>query len=150
MSTGVPKERGKRIMSRLSKTDCVSPIAGFFYFRRRTDAMKINRDHLVLTVEGELCAGTEAVARSLAKKLRIPCHTDEILEERVPVGLRCINGSLMSIVVVEKLDYKTVSVPMIPFHVILVALSICRQSHSFKTCLHIFNVIIIQFLCFLV
>lgn len=43
--------------------------------------MKINRDHLVLTVEGELCAGTEAVARSLAKKLRIPCHTDEILEE---------------------------------------------------------------------
>ncbi len=43
--------------------------------------MKINRDHLVLTVEGELCAGTEAVARSLAKRLRIPCHTDEILEE---------------------------------------------------------------------
>ena len=43
--------------------------------------MKVNRDHLVLTVEGELCAGTEAVAQSLAKKLRIPCRTDEILEE---------------------------------------------------------------------
>ncbi|MBR6952049.1 MAG: cytidylate kinase-like family protein [Oscillospiraceae bacterium] len=43
--------------------------------------MKISRDHLVITVEGELCAGTEAVARSLAKRLRIPCHTERILEE---------------------------------------------------------------------
>ncbi|MBR5381445.1 MAG: cytidylate kinase-like family protein [Oscillospiraceae bacterium] len=42
--------------------------------------MKINRDRLVLSVEGDLCAGSEALAKELAKELRIPCLCGEILE----------------------------------------------------------------------
>ena len=43
--------------------------------------MKIDRDKLVISVEGELCAGSEALAEALALALRVPCRRGEILEE---------------------------------------------------------------------
>ena len=42
--------------------------------------MKIDRDKLVISVEGDLCAGSESLAESLAKALHIPCRRGEILE----------------------------------------------------------------------
>ena len=41
--------------------------------------MKINKDRLVLSVESELCAGGDAVAEAVAKKLGLRCRTREIL-----------------------------------------------------------------------
>ena len=43
--------------------------------------MKIDRDKLVISVEGELCAGTEDIGEALAKQLGIRCRSDEILME---------------------------------------------------------------------
>ena len=83
-----------RLSERSSAQRTASPAAGFFHsFTKGGKTLNIDKDHLVLTVEGELCAKTETVARSLAKRLRIPCHTDGILEEAQRIS--GISGKLL-------------------------------------------------------
>ncbi len=55
--------------------------------------MKIDRNRLVITVESELCAGGEEVARVLAQKLRLRCFSGEITGEAS--ALSGISGKLL-------------------------------------------------------
>jgi len=42
--------------------------------------MKLDKEKLAITVEGELCAGGEEVAKALAKLLKLKCFSTEITE----------------------------------------------------------------------
>ena len=54
--------------------------------------MKINKNNMIITIDTELCANGEKIARELADMLHLPCYGEEILEKAaelsgIPAGL---------------------------------------------------------------
>ena len=43
--------------------------------------MKINRDNMIITIDTELCANGEKIAKELADLLHLPCYGEEILDK---------------------------------------------------------------------
>ncbi len=43
--------------------------------------MKINKDNMIITIDTELCANGERIAKELADMLHIPCYGEEILDK---------------------------------------------------------------------
>ena len=42
--------------------------------------MKINPDNMIITIDTELCANGEKIAKELADMLHLPCYGEEILD----------------------------------------------------------------------
>ena len=43
--------------------------------------MKINKDNMIITIDTELCANGEKIAKELADMLHLPCYGEEILDK---------------------------------------------------------------------
>ena len=43
--------------------------------------MKINQDNMIITIDTELCANGEKIAKELADMLHLPCYGEEILDK---------------------------------------------------------------------
>ena len=43
--------------------------------------MKISKDNMIITIDTEICANGEAVAKELADMLKLPCYGEEILDK---------------------------------------------------------------------